>query len=92
VFDIPAARTELPPGTPGAKSDRVGVSGRNSRGEPGYMGPCPPSGTHRYFFRLFALDVKTLGVPQAASRERVEEAMTAHTLATAELMGRYKKR
>jgi Raf kinase inhibitor-like YbhB/YbcL family protein len=86
VFDIPANRTDLPTGAP---SDAVGVSGRNSRGKTGYMGPCPPSGTHRYFFRLFALDVKTLGLPSGASREQVEEAIAAHTVATAELMGRY---
>lgn len=86
VFDIPADRTDLPSGR---RSDAVGVSGRNDRGELGYMGPCPPSGTHRYFFRLFAVDVETLGLTAGASRERVEEAIAAHMLGTAELMGRY---
>jgi len=86
VFDIPAGRTDLPSGT---RSDAVGLSGRNSRGEIGYMGPCPPSGTHRYFFRLFALDVKTLGLTAGTSRQQVEEAIGVHTIATTELMGRY---
>jgi len=86
VFDIPADRTDLPSGT---RSDAIGVSGRNSSGQIGYMGPCPPSGTHRYFFRLFALDVKSLGLTVGASRQQVEQAIAAHTIATAELMGRY---
>jgi Raf kinase inhibitor-like YbhB/YbcL family protein len=86
VFDIPGDRAELPSG---ARSDAVGIAGRNSRGTVGYMGPCPPSGTHRYFFRLWALDVATLSLTAGASRERVEQAMAAHKIATTELMGRY---
>jgi len=86
VFDIPAERSDLPSGT---RSDAVGLSGRNSRGEIGYIGPCPPLGTHRYFFRLFALDVKTLGLAVGASRQQVEEAMGRHLLGTTELIGRY---
>jgi Raf kinase inhibitor-like YbhB/YbcL family protein len=85
LFDIPADCGDLPSG---ARSDAVGLSGRNSRGDVGYMGPCPPSGTHRYFFRLFALDVETLGLTLGASRERVEESIAQHTIGTAELMGR----
>lgn len=88
VFDIPRDRTDLPSGT---RSDAVGVAGRNSRGELGYMGPCPPSGTHRYFFRLSAIDVDTLGLIAGATRERIEAAMASHTLGTAELMGRYSR-
>jgi Raf kinase inhibitor-like YbhB/YbcL family protein len=86
VFDIPGDRTDFPSG---ARSDAVGVSGRNGRGEIGYMGPCPPKGTHRYFFRLSALDVETLGLIAGATRQQVESAVSAHTLGAAELMGRY---
>ena len=86
VFDIPASRTDLPSG---ANADAVGVSGRNSRGETGYMGPCPPSGVHRYVFRLFALDVETLPLALGATRQQVESAFKPHTIATTELMGRY---
>lgn len=89
VFDIPADRTDLPSGT---RSDAIAISGRNSRGTVGYMGPCPPSGVHRYFFRLFALDVQTLGLTAGASRKAVEDAMAAHLLGQAELMGRYGKK
>jgi Raf kinase inhibitor-like YbhB/YbcL family protein len=53
------------------------------------MGPCPPSGTHRYFFRLFALDVDSLLLKPGAARADVEKAMAAHTIGHAELMGRY---
>jgi Raf kinase inhibitor-like YbhB/YbcL family protein len=88
VFDIPGDRTDLPSGT---RSDAVGVAGRNSRGELGYMGPCPPSGTHRYFFRLSALDVETLGLTAGAARSHVESAISGHTIGTAELMGRYSR-
>jgi Raf kinase inhibitor-like YbhB/YbcL family protein len=88
VFDIPGDRTDLPSGV---RSDAVGISGRNSGRELGFMGPCPPSGTHRYFFRLSALDVASLGLAAGASREEVEDAMAAHTLDLAELMGRYQR-
>src|SRR5205823_4338271 len=53
-----------------------------------YGGPQPPSGEHRYFFRLYALDT-TLDVPQGARRQELEAAMKGHVLETAELMGRY---
>jgi Raf kinase inhibitor-like YbhB/YbcL family protein len=86
VFDIPAESSDLPSGT---RSDAIGLAGRNSGGTLGYTGPCPPSGTHRYVFRLFALDVKTLGLIAGASRERVEDAIAGHTIGTAELIGRY---
>jgi Raf kinase inhibitor-like YbhB/YbcL family protein len=86
VFDIPADRTDLPSG---ARSDAIGISGRNSRGDVGYAGPCAPAGTHRYFFRLFALDVQTLGLTAGASRAAVEESMAAHLIGQTELMGRY---
>ena len=86
VFDIPAESNDLPSGT---RSDAVGLAGRNSGGTLGYMGPCPPSGMHRYVFRLFALDVKTLGLIAGASRERVEDAIAGHMIGTAELIGRY---
>jgi Raf kinase inhibitor-like YbhB/YbcL family protein len=86
VFDIPADRGDLPGG---ARAGGIGVWGRNSRGDADYMGPCPPSGTHRYIFRLAALDVETLGLMAGASRQDVEHAIAGHTLATARLVGRY---
>lgn len=60
----------------------------NSWGMTGYGGPCPPGGTHRYFFRLYVLD-EMLGIEQGASRGELEKAMVGHILATGELMGTF---
>lgn len=62
--------------------------GSNGWGETQYGGPRPPSGEHRYFFRLFALDTK-LDLPRGSTRQEVEGAMRGHVIDTAELMGRY---
>lgn len=86
VFDIPGHRSDLPSG---ARSDAVGLAGRNSAGDTGYTGPCPPSGTHRYFFRLSAVDVETLGLASGASRKRIEESLAGHTVGECSLMARY---
>ncbi|HMF97455.1 MAG TPA: YbhB/YbcL family Raf kinase inhibitor-like protein [Vicinamibacterales bacterium] len=86
VFDIPGDCTDLPSGT---RADAVGLSGRNDSGELGYVGPCPPSGRHRYIFRLAAVDVETLGLIAGVTRERIEKAISGHTLGTAGLTGRY---
>ena len=67
---------------------RGAVVGRNDAGTAEYVGPSPPSGTHRYFFRLYALDTK-LGLPAGAGRSDLDAAMHGHILARAELLGRY---
>lgn len=67
------------------KSAREGVT---SFGKSGYGGPCPPSGTHRYFFKLTALDT-TLDLSPNAGAQDVQKAMDGHILASAELMGVY---
>lgn len=64
--------------------------GVNSWDRSGYGGPCPPSGTHRYFFRLFALDIRPK-IAGSAVREELERAMEGHILATTELMGTYSR-
>jgi hypothetical protein len=71
-----------------AEEQSVGTEGRNDFGKNGYGGPCPPGGTHRYYFRVYALDTK-LGIKPGASRSDVESAMSGHVLDQAELMGRY---
>jgi Raf kinase inhibitor-like YbhB/YbcL family protein len=64
--------------------------GINSFGNLGYDGPCPPTGTHRYFFRLYALD-KKLEVISIDSKEEVEQMMAGHIIAQAELVGQYSR-
>jgi Raf kinase inhibitor-like YbhB/YbcL family protein len=82
LFNIPATTTDIgedsSPGTPGTNDFR----------KQEYGGPCPPSGTHRYFFKLYALDTK-LDLEAGLRKRAVEKAMKDHVLAEAELMGRY---
>lgn len=64
--------------------------GKNSSGTIGYDGPCPPSGTHRYYFRLYALDIQIGLLPGAAKQDVLRE-MDGHILAQSELMGTFSK-
>lgn len=88
LFDLPPDTTEivegmvaLPPGT---------KSGLNDWKRPGYGGPCPPIGRHRYFFKLYALDAKLEGL-SAATKADVVSAMQGHVLAEAQIIGTYQK-
>lgn len=80
----------IPPNEPVAENSVPGISGRNSFGNTGYGGPCPPSGQHRYFFRVYALD-GDLDLLAGADKEALHAAMEGHVLASGELMGYYKK-
>ena len=73
-----------------AEGSNPGTSGTNSFGKTGYGGPCPPSGEHRYFFRVFALDDE-LDLEAGSTKEELLDAMKGHILATTELMGVYQK-
>lgn len=81
----------IPPDTKKvSKGEKVSYpQGRNDFGKLRYGGPCPPSGTHRYFFKLYALDVM-LGLKEATKAE-LEEAMENHVVAEAKLMGTYQR-
>ena len=65
-------------------------AGKNSSGNLRFDGPCPPSGTHRYFFKLYALDA-TLSLSPGATKEQILNAMKGHNLAQGELMGTFSK-
>ncbi len=73
------------------EDDYPGVFGSNSWGRANYGGPCPPSGTHRYFFKLYALE-RELELHPGASKRELEEAMAGYIVAKAELMGMYTKK
>ena len=72
------------------ENKKAGVNGTNSANKTGYYGPCPPSGIHRYFFYLFALDTK-LDLKEGATKQQLKDAMKQHVLAIGVLMGRYTK-
>jgi len=69
----------------------LGRPGRNSWNEHGYRGPCPPSGEHRYFFKVYALD-EELSLPDGADRAALLDTIEGHVLAYGELMGTYRSR
>jgi Raf kinase inhibitor-like YbhB/YbcL family protein len=85
AYDIPVAGT-VPEGVPS-----LGTPGHNTARRTGYSGPCPPSGVHRYFFRVYALDAR-LGLPEGADKQQVLAATKGHVLAEATLMGCYSRR
>jgi Raf kinase inhibitor-like YbhB/YbcL family protein len=92
LWNLPASAHALPEGVP--KRDQLedgSRQGRNSDRKTGYNGPCPPGGqTHRYFFRLYALDGK-LDLAPGAARADLDAAMKGHVLAQAEYMGTFHK-
>ncbi len=91
LYDLPPAARSL---AQGYKPGKLGLSGANDFGRAGYGGPCPPKGhgPHRYFFKLYALDVASLGLPAGARRRDVDRAMRGHVLGEAQYMGRYERR
>ena len=91
AFDLPPGDGRLPEGLPtGETLPGGGRQGTNDFHKLGYGGPCPPGGTHRYFFKLYALD-KRLELTSAATKADVERGMKGHILAQGELMGRYSR-
>lgn len=88
LFNIPAQVHALKENDDVSTSNIL--SGKNSWGRTVYNGPCPPSGVHRYFFKLYALN-EMLTLRSAATKVELEAAMKGHILATTELMGKYQK-
>jgi hypothetical protein len=91
LYNIPPTLAALPEG--GARSPLPAGAGEglNDSGAPGYEGPCPPIGRHRYFHRLFALDAVLPDLGPRATRHNLEAAMQGHVLDRAELMGTYQR-
>jgi Raf kinase inhibitor-like YbhB/YbcL family protein len=88
AWDIPAGVTDIAAG--GALPDGA-RSGRNDAGAPGYTGPCPPIGRHRYFFKLYALDAVLGDLGEAPTKADVERAMEGHVLEQAQTVGTYQR-
>jgi Raf kinase inhibitor-like YbhB/YbcL family protein len=92
VYDLPPSLVSLEENIP--KTDTVpggGKQGRNDFKRVGYNGPCPPGGTHRYFFKIYALDTM-LNLPSGKTKQEVEKAMKGHIVGKGELVGTYKKK
>lgn len=87
VYDLPASAGEL---AEGAKLPSGARAGKSDFGSRQWRGPCPPIGRHRYFFKLYALDV-TLGDRGSLTKAELEKAMEGHVLAKSELVGTYAK-
>jgi len=91
LFNLPAEVNELAENIPADKilpnGARQGVS---DFGRIGYGGPCPPSGTHRYFFKIYALGIE-LGLEAGANKRQLLKAMEGHILAQGQLIGKYKR-
>ena len=90
IYNIPANSTDLPAAVPKNKTlDDGSLQGKNDFGRIGYNGPCPPPGkSHRYFFKVYALDA-TLSLKSGATKSQVEAAMSGHILAQGEMVGKY---
>lgn len=95
VYNLPAEALKLAEGASRAKGQPAqlpsgAVQGKNSFNRGDYGGPCPPSGTHHYYFRLYALDI-TLPADPPLDRPALLKAMDGHVLGQGELMGTYQK-
>jgi hypothetical protein len=91
IFDIPVETRELPENIPPQRTLANGAKqGINDFRKIGYGGPCPPGGTNRYYFKLYALDTK-INLESGATKAELLKAMEGHILSESQLMGRYKR-
>ncbi len=91
MYGLPPETRQLAPAVPSEPTLPSGGSqGNSSFGKTGYGGPCPPSGTHRYSFRLYALD-QPVDLPPGATKAELFEAIDGSVLAIAQLIGHYSK-
>jgi Raf kinase inhibitor-like YbhB/YbcL family protein len=93
IFNLPAGLKELREGIPPEERVSLGpgedaIQGRNDFGKIGYGGPCPPTGTHHYVFRLYALDTR-LGLARGTEKGPLIEALQGHVVAEGRLTGTY---
>ena len=91
LFKLPADTRKLPENVPTDQTLPSGAKqGNNDWGRIGYGGPCPPSGTHRYFFKIYALDTE-IDLSPGATKSQLLQAMEGHILAQGQLIGKYQR-
>lgn len=91
LYNLPAENIGLVENLPASENIKAGgFQGKNDFGKIGYGGPCPPSGTHRYFFRVYALDGE-LPLKAGATKADLMKAMEGHILLQSQLMGTYRR-
>ncbi len=92
IFNLPANVKELPDGVaPEGNASAVARQGTNDFKKIGYGGPCPPSGVHRYFFKVYGLDTE-LSLNAGATKEDLMKAMEGHVVAEGQIVGKYEKK
>jgi Raf kinase inhibitor-like YbhB/YbcL family protein len=90
LYNLPATARALPENAHGALPEGA-LEGLNDWGQPGWRGPCPPIGKHRYVFKLYALDT-VLGALPSATKPNLEKAIEGHIVGKTELVARYEKK
>jgi len=91
IYNIPGDICELPENIPPEQEiKKGGIQGMNDSRKIGYGGPCPPGGTHRYFFKIYALDTE-VDLQPGATKSQLLNAMEGHIIAKGQLMGRYSR-
>lgn len=90
AYNIPATATKLAENASKNGMPAGSAQGLNEGKKPGYMGPCPPIGRHRYFFKLFALDTVLAGLDKPTKAD-LEKAIQGHVVGNAQLIGTYQK-
>ena len=91
LFNLPGDIKKLSENVPPLEVLTNGAKqGKNDFGKIGYGGPCPPGGTHRYYFKVYALDEK-INVEAGVTKSELLKAMEVHILSEGQLMGRYKR-
>lgn len=91
LYNLPADNVGFVENVPADETLKAGgFQGKNDFGKIGYGGPCPPSGTHRYFFKIYAVD-EELPLKGGVTKADLEKALAGHTLAQGQLMGTYQR-
>jgi Raf kinase inhibitor-like YbhB/YbcL family protein len=91
AYNLSPATKALPENVPALEAlASGGRQGKNDFGQLGYGGPCPPDGTHRYYFKLYALNAE-LNLPTGATKQDLLKAIYGHILDEGQLMGRFKR-